>query len=722
MTDTGLSGGTARGRQERRRQRRQSLRRGRRQDRRGAPRSLWSRLPRDLNDPLLRNAYSLIVNAGAAGVLGLAYWTVAVRFYSESDYGRSSALIAAMRLLAALTAFGFVGALTRFLPEGGRATGRLIGSTYLVGGGAAVVATVFFLSTLDMWGPNFSGLAGPGLAGWFLLSVFLWCVFTVQDVVLTALGKATWVPLIGIAVGVTKIGLLAVLAPAFPGTGIFLAWTIPVAVTVVPVSIAIFGRLAPLAAARSAHRAPPRSGRIGRFLAGDFPGTLFILASVYLMPVLVFAGVDARTAGYYAAAVTLVGVFDMLAVNMAISLTIEGSGDPALLAGKCVLALRRTMMLLVPVVLVAALAAPLILRLGWGPSFAEHGADVLRLLALASIPHAVIEIYLGVLRARSRARTLLVLQALLCVLVVGLSFLLFQRHGITGVGLGTLAAQVIVMLVVGPGLVKVVRGARTPAVERSPDETPTLVMMIVDAHPTLAAGPARTSTAEAAEPARPGLPWPVRAGRWLSPLITVEGLAVVALAAADGGPPVLPRAVATALGVGLVIVASVAELAMRRRRVVLWAQLVAVTLCLHGTEAMASSAGSLAGKVTQIMATGKAAGGDWLLALPAFLARAMGLTDPTPLLVWAPVAAAVAALAPALLAARAVHRDERFHWPAAMLVTVGLWLAPAERVQISLLFLLGLCALALTLAAARGARRRPEKAAADDGRTMRTAA
>lgn len=134
MTDTGLPGGTA----ERRRERRRSLRRGRRQERRqGTPRALWNRLPRDLNDPLLRNAYSLIVNAGAAGALGLAYWTVAVRFYSEGDYGRASALIAAMRLLAALTAFGFVGALTRFLPEGGRATGRLVGYTYLVGGGAA---------------------------------------------------------------------------------------------------------------------------------------------------------------------------------------------------------------------------------------------------------------------------------------------------------------------------------------------------------------------------------------------------------------------------------------------------------------------------------------------------------------------------------------------------------------------------------------------------------
>ena len=54
--------------------------------RRGSLRALRDRLPKDLNDPLLRNAYSLIVNAGAAGALGLAYWTVAARFYSDADW------------------------------------------------------------------------------------------------------------------------------------------------------------------------------------------------------------------------------------------------------------------------------------------------------------------------------------------------------------------------------------------------------------------------------------------------------------------------------------------------------------------------------------------------------------------------------------------------------------------------------------------------------------
>ncbi|MFG1751657.1 lipopolysaccharide biosynthesis protein [Streptosporangium sandarakinum] len=714
MSDTSLSGGTT----------------GTRATRGGPLKNLWSRLPKDLNDPLLRNAYSLIVNAGAAGALGLAYWTVAARFYDEGDYGRSFALIAAMRLLAAMTAFGFVGALTRFLPEGGRATGRLVGAAYLVGGGAAALATGFFLTTLDQWGSNYGSLHGIGTAGWFLLSVVLWSVFTLQDVVLTTLGKATWVPLIGVGVGIAKIVLVAVLAPIFPGTGIFLAWTIPVAFTVVPISIAIFGRLSPLAAARGAHRAPPRPRRIGRFLAGDFPGTLLTLISVYLMPVIVSGGVNAEMAGYYGAAVTLVGVFDMLALNMAISLTIEGSGDPSLLAGKCRLALRRTLMLLVPVVTVTALSAPLILRLGWGAAYAEHGAAVMRLLALACLPHAVIEIYLGVLRARSRVRTLLMLQALLCVLVVGLSFVFFRLYGITGVGFGTLTAQLVVVAIVAPGLVSVLRAApRAPAAEAelSPDETPTLVMMIVDAQPTVATvasaahDPGRAAGREAA-PARPRVPLVVRARAWLPPLITAEGLAVAALAALAGGALSFPSTTAAVAATGLVIVAFAAELLMNRRRPVLWTQLVAVAVCLNATSAQTGPAAELAGRVTRIMATGEATGGDLLLALPAFLARALGLTDPTWLLAWAPAAFAVAALAPAALAVRTIRPGGRLRWPAVMLVTIVFRLVSAGSPQVALAVLLGLCAAALALVPARRTRRGPEPAVSATDETLRTAA
>ena len=71
--------------------------------------------------PLFRNAYALMLNTGISAVLGLGFWLAAARYYSESAVGQGSAAIAAMKLLAGLTAVTLTGALARFIPVAGRA-------------------------------------------------------------------------------------------------------------------------------------------------------------------------------------------------------------------------------------------------------------------------------------------------------------------------------------------------------------------------------------------------------------------------------------------------------------------------------------------------------------------------------------------------------------------------------------------------------------------------
>ena len=58
---------------------------------------------------LFRNAYALMLNTGISAVLGLGFWLAAARYYSESAVGQGSAAIAAMKLLAGLTAVTLTG-------------------------------------------------------------------------------------------------------------------------------------------------------------------------------------------------------------------------------------------------------------------------------------------------------------------------------------------------------------------------------------------------------------------------------------------------------------------------------------------------------------------------------------------------------------------------------------------------------------------------------------
>ncbi|MGW0805655.1 lipopolysaccharide biosynthesis protein [Nonomuraea sp. NPDC002799] len=419
--------------------------------------SLWERVLRDLRNPLFRQGYALMTNTVITGVLGMGYWLLAAHYYTPEEFGRGQAVITAMRLFASLTALGFVGALARFLPVAGRRTTDLVLRAYGLAAATGGVAAIGFLLTLPMWGKTYSVLAGFGPGLFFLASVVVWAVFTLQDVVLTGLRRATFVPLNNLIFGLVKMGLLVALAGALPTGGIFVSWVIPTALALIPVNWVIFGLVVPRHVKQSdAVTQPPRLREIGRFLAGDFPGTLSILAIVYLVPVVVATQVGEATFGRFSMAHTLASMIELLAMNMAVSLTVEGSFDRGRLAENCRHALRRAFMIVTPIIAVVVLGAPLILTI-FGSEFADEGTLLLRLMAVAVLPRVLIEVYLSALRAQSQARKLAMVQIGLAVLVLVSTVALFPVANVNAVGYGLLLSEILVAILIFGNLRKILR-------------------------------------------------------------------------------------------------------------------------------------------------------------------------------------------------------------------------------------------------------------------------
>jgi hypothetical protein len=411
----------------------------------------------ELSNPLFRNAYALMVNGGLTGVLGLGYWLLAAHFYDPAQVGRQSAQNQAMMFLGGLTALNFI--LIRFIPEMGRRTSALALRTYLAGVVAAGTLAVGFLLTLRWWGPSFSQLSGPGPGLFFVVAVVSWSLFTAQDGVLTGLRRATWVLGKNTVFAALKIVLLVALATALPDNGISASWVLSAIALLLPIEALVQRRLIPRHVADTASDRPiPSGGQIGRYLAGDYTGTLFYYALCNLVPVVVAANLDASTNAFFYMAWVLGATVDVLAVNMAMSLTVEGAFDAAGLAGACRSVLRRVALILVPIAVVILFGARLGLSV-FGPGYAEHGAPLLRLLAIATLPKALIEVYVGVLRVQRRTRLVAILQATRFAGVLALVLVLTHGTDVTGPGYAVLAVSTAVAVVVLPALL---RAARTP--------------------------------------------------------------------------------------------------------------------------------------------------------------------------------------------------------------------------------------------------------------------
>ncbi|MEU6369703.1 lipopolysaccharide biosynthesis protein [Streptomyces sp. NPDC046931] len=420
---------------------------------------------------LFRNAYALMLNTGISAVLGLGYWLVAARYYSDTAVGEGSAAIAAMKLLAGLTAVTLTGALARFIPISGRTTGRLILRTYAGSSIVVALAAGVFLLTLNVWGRSYAFLHGPGRALVFVVAVVTWNLLTLQDGVLTGLRSALWVPVGNTVFSAVKLVLLVGLAAAIPAMGVFVSWVAAIVTSVLPLGWLVFRRLVPRhIEATEDHASPPTLKEVGRFLAGDYTGSLFSLAVVYLVPVIVASQVNPADNAYFYITTTIGGTTNLLAINMGASLTVEGSHDPARLAANTRAALKRMARIMLPVCGLLFLGAPVILHV-FGDGYAHAATPLLRWFAVGALLRVVMETYFAVLRAQSRTLGLACLQGLLCALVLGLTVLLLPRMGLTGAGVAEISSLMVIVAIAAPKLYRILRTAPADAVpeDAAPD-------------------------------------------------------------------------------------------------------------------------------------------------------------------------------------------------------------------------------------------------------------
>ncbi|MGW2599061.1 lipopolysaccharide biosynthesis protein [Streptomyces klenkii] len=431
------------------------------------------RLPgRGGGSPLFRNAFALMLNTGISAVLGLGYWLIAARYYTEGAVGQGSAAIAAMKLIAGLTAVTLTGGLARFIPVAGRTTGKLVFRTYAGSSVLVALAASVFLLTLGSWGPSYSFLHGTLNGLGFIAAVVAWSVLTLQDGVLTGLRRALWVPVGNTVFSAVKLALLVGLAATLPTSGVFVSWVVSIAVSVLPLGWLVFRKLVPRHIAATEATARPAPYReMGRFLAGDYTGSLFSLAVVYLVPVIIASQVSSEDNAYFYITTTIGGTVNLLAINMGASLTVEGSHDPARLAENCRAALRRMATIMVPVCLLLFFLAPYILRV-FGPGYAAAATPLLRWFAVGAALRVVMEVYFAVLRAQSRTAGLAYLQGLLCVLVLGLTLLLLPRMGLTGAGVAEISSLAVIVSISAVKLRRILHSARPAPAAFAPDVAP----------------------------------------------------------------------------------------------------------------------------------------------------------------------------------------------------------------------------------------------------------
>jgi len=312
----------------------------------------------------------------------------------------------------------------------------------------------------------------------YVIGLVAWGWFALEDAALTAVRRAPWIPIENGVFGVLKLAALPLFAAIGIQHGVFLAWTLPAVLLIVPVNLLLFRVAIPehLRRQRPAGSAVLRRlGRRGlvRFMAQDYAATVLALAPTALLPVLIVGLLGSGANAFFYVPYTMVGAFTTLFFAAGMSLVAEGAlaeDQVRAMAGRIA---RRVALILIPGTVFMIVAAPLIL-LPFGDDYVRESSSVLRLLACGCGFSAVLVLYVAIARLQGHPGRILAVEATKLPLLLGGVIVLSGPLGIDGVAVAWLGSVAAVALAVTPWLLRFFRApASSDPAHRSIPPMPT---------------------------------------------------------------------------------------------------------------------------------------------------------------------------------------------------------------------------------------------------------
>jgi len=177
--------------------------------------------------PVARDGLALVLSSGLTSAVGLLYWVVAARLFAPATVGVNSVALSTMQLLGGIAHLNLTQALLRFGAVAGRHTRRLMLACYAVAAVVAALVGLGYAAGAPRWAPEMVDAVGYApLLLFFAVGTPVWAIFQMQDYLLTALKRATVVPVENLVFALLKMGLLLAAVGMSSVFGIAVSWVV----------------------------------------------------------------------------------------------------------------------------------------------------------------------------------------------------------------------------------------------------------------------------------------------------------------------------------------------------------------------------------------------------------------------------------------------------------------------------------------------------------------
>ena len=407
--------------------------------------TILPKIKNHLNSSLFINTYLIMIVRMITTGFGFLFWVLAARTLSTHDVGIASGIVSASALLGGLAQVGLGYVLVRRLSSTEQPAG-LLNASIMITVGVGLLLSVGYLIGLPFWSPELSTIRNslPESALFVLfvaataLSLFLnWAFLATRRLSFSVAKHA-------IQAG-AAIGLLLILSWFMPTH-----WAAVIAYLVATLGSALVALLLFMPKAQPGYRpnftfAFPLNRPVVTYSLVNFVTDQFQRLPDTIFPLLIIQWFGPEAGAYFFVS-WLIGRSVTTWVNAtAESLFSEGANDPKTLMRDALQAAKMATLLSLLLATLLTVAARALLSI-YGPEYADNAAALLGYVAYSGVPVVLLSIIVSVLRVQDRLIPLLAILSTSVVLGFAACYAGAIWFGLVGIGIGWLAAQLIVLV------------------------------------------------------------------------------------------------------------------------------------------------------------------------------------------------------------------------------------------------------------------------------------
>ena len=393
-------------------------------------------LDRFAKDPLYRNSFFMLINKGLVVITGFVFWVLAAKYYSVNDIGIATALISGSSLIVCFSTFGLEVSLVRFLKSYDKS--KVFYTCLFVILGASFAISLLYIVFVQYISPDLSFIKQLLYGTAFILFTVISAVAVITSNTFYALRDAKYsfiqnvlqVIRIPALIPLVFLGSLGIIGANFVGYILAYFFIFIFLTRFIPFKPRLDGEFLK---------------KSFKFSFGNYIGNIMYNAAFLALPIIVLNLEGDAAAGVFYIAFTLGNFLLQIPLALSVSFFVEGVYGENIKKNLLKSATSMVLLLVPGIVLFWLFGSYM---LGFFGDIYVNGVDLLRLVALSSLVYAVYSLFQPILNIRMRVMTLAMLNMLILVLLVGLTYLFLPIFGITGVGYAMIGTFSIVDIII----------------------------------------------------------------------------------------------------------------------------------------------------------------------------------------------------------------------------------------------------------------------------------